>query len=144
MNTQVKIVYKMKELNLYRIWQIVNRLTEEERKHHSEDLYVYFLGDNSNYCGMGFESFINHYAFKIEDEYITVFNDDKIPYEDYTNQDFIYVPREIINLSDEDLEAWLQKGTEKELKRIERDKIAEKERIKADIDRLNKQLEKYD
>ena len=131
----------MKELNLHRICKIVNKLTEEEEKHHSKDLYVYFLGDNSNYCGMGFESFINHYAFKIEDEYIIVFNDDKIPYEDYTNQDFIYVPKEIINLSDSELEIWLQEETEKEMDRIECDKIAEKERIKAGIDRLNKQLE---
>ncbi len=54
MNTQVKIIFKMKELNLYRIWQIMNKVSEAQ------------------------------------------------------------------------------------------DKIAEKERIKADIDRLNKQLEKYD
>lgn len=35
-----------------------------------------------------------------------------------------------------------RKKIQKELDRIERDKIAEKERIKADIDRLNKQLER--
>ena len=28
MNTQVKITYKMKELNLYRIWQILNKVSE--------------------------------------------------------------------------------------------------------------------
>ena len=47
-------------------------------------------------------------------------------------------------MTDEELDFWIEDKIERELKRIERDKIAEKERIKADIDRLNKQLEKYD
>ena len=90
---------------------------------------------------MDFESFLEHFSFRIDDNYITVFNDDPIPYKDFTNQEFIYIPKEIINLSDGELEIWLQEEGEKELDRIERDKIAEKERIKADIDRPNKQLE---
>ena len=44
-------------------------------------------------------------------------------------------------MTDEELDVWIEDKIERELKRIERDKIAEKERIKADIDRLNKQLE---
>ena len=131
----------MEQLNLHRIWQIVNRLTEQEEKYHIKDLYVYFLGNNSNYFRMDFESFLEHFSFRIDDNYITVFNDDPIPYKDFTNQEFIYIPKEIINLSDGELEIWLQEEGEKELDRIERDKIAEKERIKADIDRPNKQLE---
>ena len=47
-------------------------------------------------------------------------------------------------MTDEELDVWIEDKIERELKRIERDKIAEKEKIKADIDRLNKQLEKYD
>ena len=47
-------------------------------------------------------------------------------------------------MTDEELDVWIEEKIQKELDRIERDKIAEKERIKADIDRLNKQLEKYD
>ena len=44
-------------------------------------------------------------------------------------------------MTDEELDVWIEDKIERELKRIERDKIAEKEKIKADIDRLNKQLE---
>ena len=47
-------------------------------------------------------------------------------------------------MTDEELDVWIEDKIERELIRIERDKIAEKERIKADIDRLNKQLERYD
>ena len=47
-------------------------------------------------------------------------------------------------MTDEELDVWIEDKIERELKRIERGKIAEKERIKADIDRLNKQLERYD
>ena len=47
-------------------------------------------------------------------------------------------------MTDEELDIWIEEKIQKELDRIERDKIAEKEKIKADINRLNKRLEKYD
>ena len=47
-------------------------------------------------------------------------------------------------MTDEELDIWIEEKIQKELDRIERDKIAEKEKIKAGIDRLNKQLERHD
>ena len=66
MNTQVKTIYKMKELNLYRIWQIMNKISEEQDKMHEKDLYVYLLNTRSYYVQSDFENFLNYFNFKIE------------------------------------------------------------------------------
>ena len=142
MNTQVKITYKMKELNLYRIWQIIGKVSQEQDKMHEKDLYVYLLQSRSYYVSSDFENFLNYFSFKVEKEYIEVFNTDPIPYENYNNDDVFYVPKKLLVMTDQELDIWIEEKTQKELDRIERDKIAEKERIKADIERLNKQLNK--
>ena len=144
MNTQVKTIYKMKELNLHRSWKIVNKVSEEQDKMHEKDLYVYLLNTRSYYVLSDFENFLNYFSFKIEKEYVEVFNYDPIPYESDNNDDVFYIFKKLLPMTDEELDVWIEDKIERELKRIERDKIAEKEKIKADIDRLNKQLEKYD
>ena len=134
----------MKELNLYRIWQILNKVSEAQDKMHEKDLYVYLLNTRSYYVPSDFENFINYFSFKIEKEYVEVFNTDPIPYENDYNDEVFYVPKKLLSMTDEELDIWIEEKIQKELDRIERDKIAEKEKIKADIDRLNKQLERYD
>lgn len=134
----------MKELNLHRIWQIITKVSEEQDKMHEKDLYVYLLNTRSYYVPSDFENFLNCFSFKIEKEYVEVFNYDPVPYENYNNDDVFYIPNKLLSFTDEELNVWIEEKTQKELDRIERDKIAEKERIKADIDRLNKQLERYD
>ena len=134
----------MKELNLYRIWQILNKVSEAQDKMHEKDLYVYLLNTRSYYVPSDFENFINYFSFKIEKENVEVFNYDSIPYENYNNYDVFYVPKKLLSMTDEELDIWIEEKIQKELDRIERDKIAEKEKIKADIDRLNKQLERHD
>ena len=142
MNTQVKTIYKMKELNLHRIWQILNKVSEAQDKMHEKDLYVYLLNTRSYYVLSNFENFLNYFSFKIEKEYVEVFNYDPIPYESDNNDDVFYIFKKLLPMTDEELDVWIEDKIERELKRIERDKIAEKERIKADIDRLNKRLER--
>ena len=132
----------MKELNLYRIWQVITKVSEEQDKMHEKDLYVYLLNSRSYYVPSDFENFLNYFNFKIEKEYVEVFNRDGVPYENYNNDDVFYVPKKLLLMTDQELDVWIEEKTQKELDRIERDKIAEKERIKADIDRLNKQLER--
>ena len=144
MNTQVKTIYKMKELNLHRIWQIMNKVSEAQDTMHEKDLYVYLLNTRSYYVPSDFENFLNYFNFKLEKEYVEVFTYDPIPYESDNNDDLFYIFKKLLSMTDEELDVWIEEKIQKELDRIERDKIAEKERIKADIDRLNKQLERYD
>ena len=132
----------MKELNLHRIWQIINKVSEEQDKMHEKDLYVYLLQSRSYYVSSDFENFINYFSFKVEKEYVEVFNYDPVPYENYNNDEVFYVPKKLLTLTDQELNIWIEEKIQRELDRIERDKIAEKEKIKADIDRLNKQLER--
>ena len=132
----------MKELNLYRIWQIITKVSEEQDKMHEKDLYAYLLQSPSYYVSSDFENFLNYFSFKVEKEHIEVFNYDPIPYENYDNDDVFYISKKLLSMTDEELDIWIEEKIQKELDRIERDKIAEKEKIKADIDRLNKQLER--
>ena len=131
----------MEQISLHRIWQIITKVSEEQDKMHEQDLYVYLLNTRSYYVPSDFENFLNYFNFKIEKEYIEVFNYDSVPYENYNNDEVFYVSKKLLALTDQELDIWIEEKTQKELDRIERDKIAEKERIKADIDRLNKQLE---
>lgn len=134
----------MKELNLYRIWQIITKVSEAQDKMHEQDLYVYLLNSRSYYVPSDFENFLNYFSFKVEKEYVEVFNYDPVPYENDYNDDIFYMPKKLLTMTDQELDVWVEEKIQKELDRIARDKIAEKERIKADIDRLNKQLERYD
>ena len=120
----------------------MNKVSEAQDEMHEKDLYVYLLNTNSYYVPSEFGNFLNYFNFKIEKEYIEVFNYDAIPYESYNNDDVFYIPKELLTMTDEELDVWIEDKIQKELDRIERDKIAEKERIKAEIDRLNKQLER--
>ena len=131
----------MKTLNLHRVWEIMNKLTTKQNLLEEEGIYVQFLSSNSNYYNRSFEDFLDHYNFSINEWYLVVFNDDIVPYEDWTENDFNHIPREILDLTDDELDIW----AEEEIKRWEEqeqlNKIAEKEGIKQQIERLQKQLE---
>lgn len=131
----------MEQLNLHRIWQIITKVSEEQDKMHEQDLYVYLLNSRSYYVPSDFENFLNYFSFKVEKEYVEVFNYDPVPYENDYNDDIFYMPKKLLTMTDQELDVWVEEKIQKELDRIERDKIAKKERIKAEIDRLNKQLE---
>ena len=132
----------MKELNLYRIYQIINKVSEEQDKMHEKDLYAYLLNTRSYYIESDFENFLKYFSFRIDKDYVEVFNYDPVPYENYNNDETFYVPKKLLALTDQELDIWIEEKIQKELDRIESDKIANKERIIADIERLNKQLNK--
>ena len=130
------------KLDLKRIWEVMNKLSYEETKLSEEkDKYVQLLGHSSNYCNYSFEGFLNYYSFRIEDNVIVVYNNDGIPYENFTNNDFSYVPTELIDMSEEDLDVWIEVEVERQLEAQRVNKLAEKENIKEQIKRLEKQLE---
>lgn len=90
---------------------------------------------------MSFEGFLNYYSFRIEDDVIIVYNNDGIPYENLTNDDFSYIPIELLDMSGEDLIVWIEVEVERQLEAQRVNKLAEKENIKEQIKRLEKQLE---
>jgi hypothetical protein len=130
----------MKELNLYRLWEICNILSQKESELQEQSVFTSFMGHRSNFCAQTFDSFLEYYSFKIEVDEIIVFNNDGIPYESYTNEDYSYIPICLLSFSDEKLEIWMLIEIELQLEKQKRDKLAEKENIKQKIKYLETQL----
>ena len=130
----------MKNLNLYRLWEVCNILSNKQEELSLEDKYVSLLGNNSNYVEMSFESFLNYYSFKVDDGSVVVFNDDKVAWETFTVNDFAYIPTILLSLDETKLESWMETEIKLELERQEREKVREKEDLKRKIELLQKQL----
>lgn len=131
----------MKNLNLYQLWQICNKLSEKQDILAEKSIYVSLLGNSSNYCNPSFEGFLNYYSFRVDDYEIVVFNCDGVPYEDYNNNDFSYIPILLLDMSEEELDVWIAEEVERQLEVQRTDKLAEKENIREQIKRLERQLE---
>lgn len=131
----------MENLNLKKVWEVMNTLSYKQAKlAEEEDKYVELLGHSSNYCQQEFDSFLNYYSFKVDGDNIVVYNDDGVPYEDYNNNDFSYIPSVLLSFGDEKLESWIKTEIQLQLERIEREKIAEKENLERQIEQLTKRL----
>ena len=109
----------MEIINTKRIWeifQIVDRIDEDGT-----------LGFNN--ASLEYESFLEWYSFKIIRDSIMVFNDDRVPYEDYTWNDFNYIPFYVISMSDEEVEKWVLE----EIKKKEEEYVGLEQRRKEAI-----------
>jgi hypothetical protein len=130
----------MKTLDLEKLWEVCNILSEKESEFAECNTYVHLLGSRSNFSAYSFEQFLNYYSFKIEEDVITVYNNDGVPYEDYTNNDYSYIPSVLLSFSRKELDEWIDDEVAKQLKQQEFNKIQEKENIKLQIENLQKRL----
>ena len=132
----------MKTLDLYRIWQIMNIIHNQENILDEKDIYLNILGHNSKYYEMEFEYFLYEYAFRVDADQICIFNDDQIPYEDYTNNDFSCIPKKLLSFSDTELMAWIEKEIKIRIAELEKDKKNERKRLESKIQMLTNELNK--
>ena len=130
----------MKNLNLEKLHYICNKLSNKEQELSERDIYVSLMGHSSNYSEMEFESFMKYYNFGFEDDNIVVFNDDGIPYENYTNQDFSYIPIILLSFDETMLEKYIENEINEQLKHQEQERLQRKEDLKRKIELLQKQL----
>lgn len=130
----------MKNLNLERLWMMCNALSEKEQELGEKGIWVYLLGRNSSFAANTFEIFLEYYSFKVNETDILVFNDSPVPYEDYTVGDFSSIPIAILDFGEKELEEWVQTEVEKQLKQQEEEKLKNKENIRQQIARLEKEL----
>ena len=131
-------------LDLKKIWEVMNLLSEKQAYLSEEqDKYVQLLGHSSNYCNSSFEGFLNYYSFKVDGEDIVIYNDDSVQWEDYRNNDFSSFPLFLLSFGKKDLEKWIENEIEMQLKQQEANKIAEKENLKLEIERLTKKLNNH-
>ena len=87
----------MEIINLKRIWeifQIIDRIDEDGTL-------------DFNNAFLEYEGFLEWYSFKIIRDSIMVFNDDQVPYEDCTWNEFNYIPFSVMKMSDEGVEKWV-------------------------------------
>lgn len=122
----------MEIINTKRIWeifQIVDRIDECGR--------LGFVDYFSEY-----EEFLDWYSFKILRDTIMVYNDDRVPYEDYTWDDFNYIPFSVMKMSDEEVEKWvLEEIKKKEEEAVEWEQ-SRKESLLQEIERIKKILKR--
>ena len=127
-------------IDLKRLWEITLIICNEIDEALEEDFYINYTTQYS------FESFLNYFSIKIDiiREEITYYNDDKVPYEDFTYQDFNTVPLSILEFKDEEVKEWLyEKNKERVLKEKENRKI-ELDRLKRNIEILKEQVKKLE
>lgn len=130
----------MKELNLYRLWGVCNTLSNKQSELCEQNIFVHLLGHRSNYGEIGFEGFLNYYSFRLDGNEIVVFNNDPVSWEDFSNDDFSYIPLSLLSFGEKQLEKWVDDEIGLELERLEREKVAEKENLKQKIKHLTEQL----
>ena len=127
-------------IDLKRLWEITLIICNEINEAPEEDFYINYTTQYS------FESFLNYFSIKIDiiREEITYYNDDKVPYENFTYQDFNTLPLSILEFKDEEVKEWLyEKNKERVLKEKENKKI-EIDRLKRNIEILKEQVKKLE
>lgn len=131
----------MKILDLYKVWEILNKLCHKENSLNENSVYVQLLGNRSNYSHIEFDNFLSYYSFKLEDNTLIIFNDDAVPWENFTVGDFSRIPISILEMSDGELDSWIDLEVNRQLEQQKLEKSAWKEGIKQQIENLQKQLE---
>ena len=117
-------------IDLKRLWEITLIICNEIDEAPEEDFYINYTTQYS------FESFLNYFSMKIDiiREEITYYNDDKVPYEDFTYRDFNTLPLSILEFTDKEVIEWLYKKNKEYV-------LKEKENRKIEIDRLKRSIE---
>lgn len=129
-------------LDLQKIWNILNFITEQEYLINKRDIYPNLLGLNSNYYKQDFNHFLEHYSFSIRNNEICIFNDDQVHYEDFTNSDFSYIPVYLLDCNKDKIKEWIDNELKSHLISEEENKEREKENLKNQIKILTERLEK--
>ena len=122
----------MEIINTKRIWeifQIIDRIDEDE------------VLDFNN-ASLEYEEFLDWYSFKMLKDSIMVYNDDQVPYEDDTWNDFNYIPFSVMKMSDEEVEKWVLEEIKKKEKEDVEWEQKRKETLLEEIERNREVLER--
>jgi hypothetical protein len=131
----------METLNLKKLWEAMNTLIQKQQDLEEQDIFVNLLGHSSEYIDISFDGFLREYSFRFnnEDKTLIVYNDDGVPYESWSNNDFSYVPICLLSFSAEQIEEWMENEIKKQLDQQEENKIKSKENLRLQIERLTKE-----
>ena len=122
----------MEIINTKRIWeifQIIDRIDEDGT-----------LDFNNTF--LEYEGFLDWFSFKMLKDTIMVYNNGQIPYEDYTWNDFNYIPFSVISMSDEEVEKWMLEEIKKKEEEAVEWEQKRKETLLEEIERNREVLER--
>lgn len=129
----------MKSLNLYRLWEIMNILYNKQEELHKEGKWISFFGDSSSYYGGGrFEDFIEHYSFRVRGKEVVVYS--TMCHEDFTIDDFNYIPAKLLNYTNEEVSEWLKDEIKIQLAQLEEKREQDRIYVKQQIEILERRL----
>ena len=133
-------------LDLKRIYHILEIIVEKMWNLEEEYDYVTNspLGINSGYSSCSFEYFLEIYNFRVDKDNIVVFDDSYVPYEDFTVNNYNYLPKNLLNLSDEEIRTWTLNEYKSIVENNKNEIVKEMERKKCEIERLTKELEELE
>lgn len=129
----------MREINLYRIWEILHLLSSKQDELSAQGVRIHLLGKNSGFDKSNYEDFLEWYSFKVERDYISVYNNNFIPYDCDRYEDFNDIAFEILYKSNEEILFWAEKEIEKQLEQQKKENQNRKENLRLEIERLTKQ-----
>ena len=122
----------MEIINTKRIWeifQIIDRIDEDG-----------VLDFNNTF--LEYEGFLDWFSFKMLKDTIMVYNNDQIPYEDDTWNDFNYIPFSVMKMTDREVEKWVSKEIKKKEKEDVEWEQKRKETLLEEIERNREVLER--
>ena len=127
-------------IDLKRLWEITLIICNEIDEAPEEDFYINY---NTQYS---FESFLNYFSIKIDiiRGEITYYNDDKVPYEDFTYRDFNTLPLSILEFTDKEIIEWLYKKNREYILKEKQNKKIEIDRLKRNVEMLEEQIKKLE
>ena len=127
-------------IDLKRLWEITLVICNEIDKICEEDFYINY---NTQYS---FESFLNYFSIKIDiiRGEITYYNDDNVPYEDFTYRDFNTLPLSILEFTDKEVIEWLYKKNREYIIKEKQNKKIELDRLKRNVEILKEQIKKLE
>lgn len=94
----------MKQLDLEKVHQVLSKVVEKYQKEEDSEII-----EGIEHFYHDFEQFIKDFCFRFEDDYLIIFNNDPIPYEEYANDKYIYLPLVLLNYNDNEIYEWMCK-----------------------------------
>ena len=127
-------------IDLKKLWEVTVVVSTEAHELSEKDIYLDY---NTQY---DYETFLGWYSLKIDldRKTVTYYNNDRVPYEDFTYQEYYTLPLELLEMTEKDIIKWVhKKGDEYLEKELLNDKY-ELERMKRNVEILTEKIKELE
>lgn len=127
-------------IDLKKLWEVTVVVSTEAHELSEKDIYLDY---NTQY---DYETFLGWYSIKIDldRKTVTYYNNDRVPYEDFTYQEYYTLPLELLEMTEKDIIKWVhKKGDEYLEKELLNDKY-ELERMKRNVEILTEKIKELE